>query len=86
MKNEEGMQWGGRFSEAPDALLRRFNDSFAFDRELLDEDVEGSIAWAGALEDAGVLSARETAKIVRGLREIAAGAGFGRGVLRPAKS
>ena len=36
--------WGGRFREGPSALLRALNDSFAFDRELFAEDVEGSIA------------------------------------------
>jgi argininosuccinate lyase len=62
--------WGGRFAEAPDALLRRFNDSFAFDRELLEEDIEGSIAWASALEEAGVLRAAERKKIVGALEAI----------------
>ena len=38
--------WGGRFEEAASDLLRRFNDSFSFDRELFAADVEGSIAWA----------------------------------------
>ena len=32
----------------PSELLRALNDSFAFDRELFAEDVEGSIAWATA--------------------------------------
>jgi argininosuccinate lyase/amino-acid N-acetyltransferase len=73
MENETGM-WGGRFTEAPDALLRRFNDSFSFDRELIAEDIEGSIAWAAVLGDAGVLTARATAKIVRALKQIAASA------------
>ena len=44
--------WGGRFGEGPSELLRAFNDSFAFDAELFAQDIEGSIAWAGALEKA----------------------------------
>ena len=52
--------WGGRFKEGPSALLRALNDSFAFDRELLAEDVEGSIAWARELGLAGVLTPQET--------------------------
>ncbi len=40
--------WGGRFESGPSQLLRRFNDSFAFDLELFEEDVEGSGAWAQA--------------------------------------
>lgn len=51
--------WGGRFEGEPSRLLRRLNDSFAFDRELFDEDVEASIAWARALADVGVLNEEE---------------------------
>ena len=66
--------WGGRFEAEPSELLRRFNDSFAFDRELFAEDVEGSIAWARALGDAGVLSADETQTIIDGLKRVGAAA------------
>ncbi len=51
--------WGGRFESEPSPLLRRLNDSFAFDRELFDDDVEGSIAWARAIAEAGVLTEEE---------------------------
>ncbi len=64
--------WGGRFEEAASDLLRRFNDSFSFDRELFAVDVQGSIAWAKALEGAGVLTGGETTKIVQGLEAVAA--------------
>ncbi len=59
--------WGGRFSEGPSALLRALNDSFAFDRELFAEDVEGSIAWAHELARAGVLSGEEESALVGAL-------------------
>ena len=59
--------WGGRFSEGPSALLRALNDSFAFDRELFAEDVEGSIAWAHELARAGVLSGDEESALVGAL-------------------
>jgi argininosuccinate lyase len=62
--------WGGRFADAPSALLRALNDSFAFDRELFAEDVQGSIAWAQELGAAGVLSADETSALVDALRGI----------------
>lgn len=62
--------WGGRFSEGPSALLRALNDSFAFDRELFAEDVEGSIAWAQELTRAGVLTTSECADIVAALRSL----------------
>jgi argininosuccinate lyase len=60
--------WGGRFTEGPSALLRALNDSFAFDRALFAEDVEGSIAWAHALGEAGVLSADEVQALDDALR------------------
>jgi argininosuccinate lyase len=59
--------WGGRFAAAPSALLRALNDSFAFDRELFIDDVEGSIAWAQA-----TLPAHEAETIVAALRDIPA--------------
>ncbi len=65
-----GKLWGGRFQSEPSDLLRRLNDSFAFDRELFSEDVEGSIGWAAALQGAGVLTAAESASIADALRAI----------------
>jgi argininosuccinate lyase len=67
--------WGGRFAEGPSALLRALNDSFAFDRELFAEDVEGSIAWAAALGDAGVLTGAEVSALVDALRALTLGEG-----------
>lgn len=64
--------WGGRFEAEPSELLRRLNDSFAFDRELFAEDVEGSVAWARALGEAGVLTRDEAETIVAGLQRVAA--------------
>jgi argininosuccinate lyase len=65
--------WGGRFSEGPSALLRALNDSFAFDRELFAEDVEGSIAWAEELGHAGVLTGEEVSSLVSALRGLTLG-------------
>jgi argininosuccinate lyase/amino-acid N-acetyltransferase len=64
--------WAGRTSGAPDELFRRFNDSLVFDRTLVREDIEGSIAWAKALERAGVLSTDERRTVVAGLKDILA--------------
>ena len=63
--------WGGRFSEGPSALLRALNDSFAFDRELFEEDVQGSIAWATELGHAGVLTSEEVSALVEALGTLA---------------
>ena len=64
--------WGGRFETGPDELFKRFNDSLRFDAVLLPFDVEGSIAWASALHDAGVLTADEQTQLHEALRQIAA--------------
>ena len=66
-------QWGSRFREKTSPALARLNDSLAFDRELLAEDVEGSMAWARALGRARVLRPAEVRRLVAGLREVAAG-------------
>jgi argininosuccinate lyase len=62
--------WSGRFEAAPDPIAFDFGVSFGFDRALFDDDVAGSIAWAQALGDAGVLSPDDTAAIVAGLTAI----------------
>jgi len=62
--------WGGRFKGEADAEFARFNSSFAFDRRLIEADIEGSLAHAEALSVAGILTRDEAAKIDAGLREI----------------
>jgi argininosuccinate lyase len=64
--------WSGRFAGAPDEEVFRFGSSFAFDRRLFEDDVTGSLAWAAALADAGVLSPAEAALIADGLTAILA--------------
>jgi argininosuccinate lyase len=71
--------WGGRFAAGPAEVLRRFNDSWSFDRALLAEDVQGSIAWAEELGRSGVLTAPETRKIVKGLGAVKAAWDAGEG-------
>jgi argininosuccinate lyase len=62
--------WGGRFDEPTSGDLKRLNDSFAFDRRMFAEDIRGSIVWAGALADAGVLTRDEADAIIGGLRAV----------------
>jgi argininosuccinate lyase len=62
--------WSGRFASAPDQDVFAFGASFAFDRRLFEDDVEGSRAWAEALRQAGVLSADELASLDRALTEL----------------
>lgn len=62
--------WAGRLDGQADALFRQFNDSLPFDRTLVREDIEGSIAWSKALSRAGILSAAEHQSIAQALGEI----------------
>ncbi len=62
--------WGGRFTHPPSAMLRRLNDSFAFDRRLLPEEIAASRAWARALRRAGALTASEERRLIKALDEL----------------
>src|SRR5262245_4439359 len=62
--------WGGRFTEQIDSVFERLNRSLATDQRLILEDIEGSLAYAGALLKAGVLSGDELRQIGKGLGEI----------------
>jgi argininosuccinate lyase len=64
--------WGGRFASEQDPFFAKFNDSLPFDRELLEADIEGSLAYARALERAGVFTRRERLAVENGLRLILA--------------
>ena len=66
------LMWKGRFQEQTAALLKSFSESISFDWRLWKHDIEGSIAHSAALEKAGLLSKKERAQIVAGLREIGA--------------
>jgi argininosuccinate lyase len=62
--------WSGRFDAAPDPAAFDFGISFSFDRRLFEDDVTGSLAWADALGDAGVLTPEDTTAIRNGLSDI----------------
>jgi argininosuccinate lyase len=64
--------WGGRFTGETDPLMERFNASLPFDWRLWDADIAGSIAWAGAIRRAGLLTGEEHAQIVEGLEALRA--------------
>lgn len=63
--------WGGRFSGKMDEGAWKLNSSLPFDQRLAQQDVKGSLAWAGGLLRAGVLSTKEHSEIVNGLNAIA---------------
>src|SRR6185436_15107201 len=62
--------WGGRFKGEADTEFSRFNSSFAFDRRLIEADIEGSLAYAEALAAAGILNEDESRGIASGLGDI----------------
>ena len=53
-------------------MMRRFNDSLGFDRRMYREDIQGSVAYAGALARAGLVSEQERDQLVEGLRQVRA--------------
>ena len=63
--------WGGRFNEPVDAFVARFTASVNFDRRLFRHDIQGSIAHASMLCEAGVLTDIELEAIIGGLDSIA---------------
>ena len=64
--------WSGRLSGKLDAGMARLNASLPFDQRLASHDVRGSMAWARALAEAGVLTPGETEAILDGLAGILA--------------
>jgi len=64
--------WGGRFSEPTDDHLKALNDSIGFDKRLYKEDITGSIAYAHAIANAGIISPEECLAIVDGLKNVLA--------------
>lgn len=64
--------WKGRFQTETSNLVQRYGESISYDWRLYAYDIEGSIAHAAALQDAGILTKTEERAIARGLREIKA--------------
>lgn len=64
--------WSGRFTGKMNPTAWDLNTSLPFDQRLAAQDVRGSVAWAGALLGAGVLTSDEHAQITSGLDTIAA--------------
>ncbi|MEW6125684.1 MAG: argininosuccinate lyase [Acidobacteriota bacterium] len=62
--------WGGRFTGEANKEFAQFNASFAFDRRLIEADIEGSFAQAEAILNAGILTETEAQQINEGLEKI----------------
>jgi argininosuccinate lyase len=62
--------WAGRIGAATDPAVERFTTSLPVDRRLWPHDVAGSVAHVGALVRARLLTAREGARLTRGLAAV----------------
>lgn len=62
--------WGGRFTGKTDPIMEKFNNSISYDQRLWKEDLEGSIQYAKALINCGILTEHESETICQGLREV----------------
>jgi argininosuccinate lyase len=68
---ENKRPWGGRFTSTPEQSMQEFSASIHIDRRLLEVDVEGSMAYARGLHEAGVLDAEELERTLSGLAQVA---------------
>ena len=62
--------WSKRFDSTLDPFIEKFNASIDFDKELILEDIECSIAHAKMLGKTQVLAPQETDQIICGLENI----------------
>ncbi len=67
---ESKKPWAGRFQEVTAKSVEKFTCSLHYDSRLYHFDIEGSIAHATMLADSGIISRKEAAAIVRGLKSI----------------
>jgi len=64
--------WGGRFEKAAHETFAKFNRSFLFDQRLLDADILGSLAQVAVLEDAKIVTQKESLQLRDALKKLAA--------------
>jgi argininosuccinate lyase len=62
--------WAGRFESGMDPDMQELSYSVHYDKELYWDDIEGSIAHTKALQEAGVLKAKEQKAMVKALKQI----------------
>jgi argininosuccinate lyase/amino-acid N-acetyltransferase len=62
--------WGGRFKEKASVQFKKFNDSLPVDYRMAVQDIVGSIAWAQAIHEVGVINDDELTRITAALNEL----------------
>ena len=64
--------WSGRFHEPVAELVKKYTGSVDFDKRLAKWDIQGSLAHAQMLQQAGVLSGEDLTAIRQGMADIIA--------------
>lgn len=62
--------WAGRFSKEVDSGVNAFNSSISFDGRMYKNDIEGSIAHATMLGEAGIINKKDSEVLIKGLEEV----------------
>ena len=62
--------WGGRFKEKASVQFKKFNDSLPVDYRMAVQDIVGSIAWAQAIHEVGVINKDELTRLTAALNEL----------------
>lgn len=62
--------WGGRFTKKTDQLVEEYTASIMFDKELAEEDIQGSLAHVTMLGKCGIVPEEDVEKIKDGLMKV----------------
>jgi argininosuccinate lyase len=65
-----GKLWGGRFTGGTDPIMVQYNESIYFDRVFYSQDIRGSIAYARANKNSGLITEHEFSEIERGFQQV----------------
>ncbi len=62
--------WGGRFTKKTDQLVEEYTASILFDKELAEEDIQGSLAHIAMLAKCGIVPEADAERIKEGLLKV----------------
>jgi len=71
-QQKSNQMWGGRFEDKPSDIMEQINASIGIDKRLWAQDIRGSLAHAEMLGRQGIITQDESAKIIDGLKQVAA--------------
>ncbi len=61
---------GGRFKGGTDPIMEKFNESMWFDKRMWAQDIRGSVAYAKAIGNVGIITDEEVQLLVKGLGDV----------------